>query len=176
MRAYATIYQCVRTHLSREIRLPASDDDFTELEQGAWGGLLGLHARMMRLIEADLDRTARLSHPEFEVLLRLSWAGGHRARLQYLGARAIMTRSGISRVVERLEKAGLVTREEATEDRRGAYAVLTRKGLTEFRRALKAHVALVRKSFLAHYSEAELRQMADFWRRQRDAGQSADRS
>ena len=38
--------------------MPATDDDFTEIEQGAWGGLLGLHARMMRLIEADLDATA----------------------------------------------------------------------------------------------------------------------
>jgi DNA-binding MarR family transcriptional regulator len=149
--------------------LPATDDDFSEIEQGAWGGLLGLHARMMRLIEADLDATARLTHPEFEVLLRLSWADGHRARLQDLGARAILTRSGISRVVERLERAGLVTREEAKEDRRGAYAVLTRKGLGEFRKALKAHVLLVRRHFLDLYSDAELAQMAVFWRRQRDA-------
>lgn len=148
--------------------MPTPDEDFTELEKGAWGGLLGLHARMMRAIEADLDRTARLTHPEFEVLLRLSWAEGHRARMQDLRASAIMTRSGISRVVERLEKAGLVTREEVAEDGRGANAILTRRGLAEFRRALKAHVALVRGTFLKHYSEAELTQMMDFWRRQRD--------
>lgn len=148
--------------------MPATDEDFTEIEQGAWGGLLGLHARMMRVIEADLDESARLTHPEFEVLLRLNWAEGHRARLQDLGARAIMTRSGISRVVERLEKAGLVTREEAAEDRRGSYAVLTPKGLGEFRKALAAHVALVRERFLSLYTDSELEQMATFWRRQRD--------
>jgi DNA-binding MarR family transcriptional regulator len=101
------------------------------------------------------------------VLLRLSWAEDHRLRLQDLEARAIMSRSGISRIVERLEKAGLVTREAAAEDRRGAYAVLTRKGRTEFGRALHAHVALVRRSFLCLYSERELKQMAAFWLKQK---------
>lgn len=145
----------------------ASGDDFNELEGNAWGGLLGMHARMMRAIEADLQARAGISHAEFEVLLRLSWAEGHRLRLQDLEARAIMSRSGISRIVERLEKSGLVIRETATEDRRGAYAVLTRKGQAEFAKALRAHVALVRRNFLALYSERELHQMAAFWLKQK---------
>ncbi len=149
--------------------MTANDGDFTELEIDAWGGLLGLHARMMRIIEADLARTAGISHAEFEVLLRLSWAEGHRLRLQDLDARAIMTRSGISRVVERLEKMGYLTREEAAEDRRGAYATLTRKGLSDFRKALRAHVALVRRHFLGLYTAAELTQMGEFWMRQKTA-------
>ena len=147
--------------------MSVSDGDFTDLEGNAWGGLLGMHARMMRSIEADLQERAGISHAEFEVMLRLSWAEDHRLRLQDLDARAIMSRSGISRIVERLEKSGLVNRESAPEDRRGAYAVLTRKGQAEFARALRGHVALVRRNFLGLYSERELNQMAAFWQKQK---------
>lgn len=147
--------------------MTVSDDDFTELEGNAWGGMLGMHARMMRAIEADLQTRVGISHAEFEVMLRLSWAEGQRLRLQDLDARAIMSRSGISRIVERLEKSGLVSRETAPEDRRGAYAVLTRKGQAEFAEALRGHVALVRQNFLGLYSDPELNQMADFWRKQK---------
>lgn len=141
------------------------DDDFTPLEQGAWGGLLGMYGRLVRLIEADLQEHSRLSHVEFEVLLRLSWAEDHRLRIQDLAAQSVLTRSGVSRMVERLERAGLVTREEATEDRRGAYAVLTEAGAERFRSALRAHIAFVRHNFLELFSEAELAQMAQFWQR-----------
>ena len=141
------------------------DDDFTPLEQAAWGGLLGMHGRMMHAIEADLEAHSRITHAEFEVLLRLSWAEQRRLRIQDLAARSLLTRSGISRVVERLERVGLVTREEASEDRRGAYAVLTEAGLLRLRTALRAHVAFVRSSFLGLFSETELEQMATFWQR-----------
>lgn len=141
------------------------NDKFTPLEQEAWGGLLGMHGRMMRLIDADLQTHSRISHVEFEVLLRLSWETDHRLRIQDLAARSVLTRSGISRLVERLEQAGLVAREKATEDRRGAYAVLTEAGKTHFEAALRQHVAFVRQHFLALFSEAELEQMAVFWQR-----------
>lgn len=146
--------------------------DFTELEQAAWGGLLGMYGRMFRKIDADLLARFQLTHVEFEVLLRLSWAEGRRLRIQDLAARSVLTRSGISRVVERLERAGLVTREGAAEDRRGAYAVLTESGLRHFQAALRAHVAFVREHFLSRFSQAELAQMAEFWQRV-DAAPSA---
>jgi DNA-binding MarR family transcriptional regulator len=149
----------------------AKDDDFTPLEQAAWGGLLGMHARVFREIEADLAERAGISHAEFEVLLRLSWAEGRRLRQQDLAEHSILTRSGMSRVVERLEKAGLVKREEASEDRRGSYAVLTRQGASEFRKALRGHVALVRRVFLSQFSHAELGQLAGFWERLRELPQ-----
>ncbi|MGH9157080.1 MAG: MarR family transcriptional regulator, partial [Acidimicrobiales bacterium] len=68
-------------------------------------------------------------------------------------------------VVERLERIGLVVREGATEDRRGAYAVLTPAGDVRFRAALKAHVTFVREHFLAYFTAPELEQMAAFWQR-----------
>ena len=140
-------------------------DDFTPLEQRAWGGLLGLHGRMVRWIDTDLQAHSGITHVEFEALLRLSWAEGQRLRIQDLAAQSVLTRSGMSRVVERLERAGLLTRESANEDRRGAYAVLTEAGLTRLRSALRAHVVFVRRHFLEVFSDQELEQLGMFWRR-----------
>jgi DNA-binding MarR family transcriptional regulator len=141
------------------------DDDFSPLEQDAWGGLLGMQGRLSRAIDADLREHSQITHIEFEVLLRLSWAEGRRLRIQDLAERSVLTRSGMSRAVERLERANLVTRITADEDRRGAYAILTKEGSARLRTALKAHVAFVRKNFLSHFSKAELEQMAEFWQR-----------
>ena len=141
------------------------EDDFNPLEQAAWGGLLGMYGRMARLIDADLLEHSKISHVEFEVLLRLSWDTNQRMRIQDLAARSVLTRSGVSRVVERLEKAGLVFREEASEDRRGAYAVMTEAGAARLKTALSAHVAFVRQNFIDLFSEQELEQMAGFWKR-----------
>ncbi|MGH8926356.1 MAG: MarR family winged helix-turn-helix transcriptional regulator [Acidimicrobiia bacterium] len=140
-------------------------EHFTGIEHAAWGGFLGAFGRINRLIEADLQEHSRISHVEFEVLLRLSWEKSHRLRIQDLAAQSILTRSGISRVVERLERVGLVVREGAIEDRRGAYAVLTPAGVKRFRTAMKAHLAFVREHFLVYFNDKELEQMAEFWKR-----------
>ena len=140
-------------------------DDFTPLEQAAWGGLLGMYGRLFRLIDADLQAHSQITHIEFEVLLRLTWEPDHRLRLQDLAARSVLTRSGVSRVVERLEKIGLVKRERANEDRRGAYAILTEVGAVRLKTALISHVAFVRQHFLTHFTAPELEQMGIFWQR-----------
>ncbi len=141
------------------------NDPFTPLEGAAWGGLLDVHGRLMRVIEADLQERVRISHPEFEVLLRLSWADGRRMRIQDLAAQSVLTRSGVSRLVERLERVSLVAREAAPEDRRGAYAVLTDRGAATLDEALVGHARLVRSTFLSRFTRAELATMAAFWRR-----------
>jgi DNA-binding MarR family transcriptional regulator len=141
------------------------DDDFTPLEAAAWGDLLGIYGRLIRRIDMDLQANFRITHAEFEVLLRLSWTAQHRMRIHDIAAQSLLTRSGISRLIDRLAQAGYVVREEAIEDRRGSYAVLTPAGYTHFRAALKAHVAFVRRHFLAFFTDNEQRQMAQYWRR-----------
>ncbi len=138
---------------------------FTELEGDAWGGLLGVHGRLMRLIERDLVERCGISHPEFEILLRLSWADGQRARIQDLAADSVLTRSGTSRALERLERLGLIRRETAPEDRRGNYAILLPAGGERLETALYGHVPLVRAAFLGRFTPAELEAMAGFWQR-----------
>lgn len=142
---------------------------FSASEKAAWGGLLRTHSRMDALIEEDLNSRLGISHIEFEVLLRLSFAEKRRLRIQDLAALSLLTKSGMSRAVERLVKAGFVTRETAPEDRRGAYAVLTESGLDRFRAAAEDHMTLVRRKFLSLYTDTELQQMARFWLRFEEA-------
>lgn len=138
---------------------------FNEEERVAWGGLLSTYGRMDRLIEADLQERHGISHVEFEILLRLYQNSDHRLRLQDLASGSILTRSGTSRAVERLEKQGLLSRSQAEEDRRGAYATLSEKGKLLFQEAMQGHVDLVRKQFLSALTNIELAQLAAIWHR-----------
>lgn len=138
---------------------------FTSLEHAAWTGFLVTYARVYRRVEDDLLEHARLTHVEFEALLRLSFAPERRLRMQELAARSVLTRSGVSRAVERLERAGLVRREQASEDRRGAWVVLTPSGDERFRAIAGHHMRTVRDTFLAPFSPDELERMAEGWRR-----------
>ena len=172
-----TIIKCVRTHQNACARTyltstsafvnmkPVMKGLFTKIESAAWGGLVSTHARLFRRIEDDLRRRSGITHAEFEVLLRLVRAPGSRARIQDLAAGSLLTRSGTSRLVDRLVSAGFVERAGAEEDGRGAYAVLTQEGREHFLDAARHHVALVRKTFLGHFSREELEQMATFWAR-----------
>jgi DNA-binding MarR family transcriptional regulator len=131
----------------------------------AWGQLLRVHATMMQKLEAMLQTRYQISHGEFEVLLRLSWAPDQRMRIRDLADASVLTRSGMSRLVDRLEQAGLVRRETAAEDARGAYAILTPTGRARLEAAESSNIALVREVFLSLYTPDELAQMAAFWER-----------
>ena len=144
------------------------DSWFNETEAQAWGGFLSTHGRLSRRLEENLRRTSHLSHAEYEVLLRLFVAEGRQLRLQTLASESILSHSGISRLVDRLEQAGHVERIEAEEDRRGAYAVLTEAGVQHFTEAARQHTALVHELFLSHFSTEDLTTMASFWARLAD--------
>lgn len=130
-----------------------------------WARLLSVHTVMMRRLEAMLQADYHISHGEFEVLLRLSWADQQRMRLRELADTSVITRSGMSRLIDRLEQAGLVQREAAAEDGRGANVRLTASGQERLAAAEAANIALVRTTFLSLYSAAELDQMLVFWDR-----------
>ncbi len=138
---------------------------FTETEGEAWGQLLSVYAAMMRRLDDMLQTEHNISHGEFEVLLRLSWATDNRIRLRDLADASVLTRSGMSRLVDRLQQAGLAARETAAEDARGAYAVLTSKGKERLDAAEHNNITLVRRYFLSLYSEEELQMMGGFWSR-----------
>ena len=111
--------------------------EFSQLEREAWGGFLSAYAFIYRIVEEDLQSHSQVTHVEFEILLRLSWAENQRMRIQDLAAQSLLTRSGVSRAISRLEEAGLVAREEASEDRRGSYAMLTKEGAKRFQNAIQ---------------------------------------
>lgn len=140
-------------------------DLFTKEERAAWGGLIVTQSRLFAAIEEDLRRHHGITHTEFEVLLRLWTSEGGRMRIQELADRSLLTRSGTSRAVDRLVRAGHLAREGAAEDGRGAYAVLTPSGRAHFEVAAEAHTALVRRMFLSHLDADDLAALAAIWRK-----------
>ena len=94
----------------------------------AWGAFFVAHALAIRQIEESLSKKTLLSLDEYDVLLGISRAEGGKIRYSALASATVFTRSGITRVVRRLEDRGLIERLECPEDRRGAFATLTQKG------------------------------------------------
>lgn len=138
---------------------------FTRRERSAWGGFLSAYSLLYRSVEVNLKANASISHVEYEVLLRLELAPDRRMLIQGLTDAAILSQSGMSRVIDRLERAGLVAKEQAVEDRRNAHVRLTAAGRDRFEEALAAHVPHVRSIFLSRFSGEELDQLAEFWSR-----------
>jgi DNA-binding MarR family transcriptional regulator len=119
----------------------------------------------VRCLDAELRQMHGLALSSYEVLLHLSWAPGYRMRMGELAESVLLTLSGVTRLVGRLEGEGLVLREPCPEDRRGAYAILTVAGLDRLSEARPTHLSGVRRLFLEHFDEEELKTMAQYWGR-----------
>jgi DNA-binding MarR family transcriptional regulator len=107
----------------------------TDDQIAAWRSLVEAHARISVLIEADLVAEHRLPLVEYEVLVQLLDAPDQRLRMTELAERVLLSRSGLTRLVDRMEREGLVLRALCTEDGRGTYAVLTPSGTQRLRAA-----------------------------------------
>jgi DNA-binding MarR family transcriptional regulator len=135
------------------------------LELAAWRGLLRAHARLVRALDADLEASHGITLTAYEVLLLLHEAPGRRLRMSDLAESALLSQSGMTRLVDRLVGQGLVERVPCEDDRRGLFAHLTPAGLQLFRRARSTHLAGVRERFLRHFSAAELGALGEQWER-----------
>ena len=125
----------------------------------------GLKAIFERRLEADVGLPVQW----FEVLLRLARTPGHRLRMSELAAQSSVTPSGLTRVVDRLCDAGLVTRQSCPEDRRSWYAVLTPEGLERIETAVPVHLAHIEEVVASILSPAEMDELAVLMRKLRDA-------
>jgi DNA-binding MarR family transcriptional regulator len=134
-------------------------------ELAAWGGLLRAHARLTKALDVDLVSAHGLPLTSYEVLLRLADSPDGRLRMSELAESVLLSRSGLTRLVDRLERQDLLRRESCPSDRRGAYAVITQRGRELFDRARSTHLDGVRRRFLDHLSEDELRSLGELWRR-----------
>lgn len=143
--------------------------EFTEAERAAWGGFLRAFSTLDQAIDEDLRVRDGLRHTEFEVLLRLRVAPGHRLRVADLAKDSILTRSGTSRLVDRLSRAGLLAREPDPQDGRVLYAVLTDAGRDTFDKIRDRHVAFVRERFHSRLSDEELAVLGRVWVKLNDA-------
>jgi len=123
-------------------------------EQAAWRSYL----RAVRLLDDELRRGLErhdLSHPEYEILVRLSERPDHVMRMSELASGVVSSRSRLTHTVARLERAGIVERRASTCDRRGVECVLTPQGMAVLQAAAHTHVEQVRSLLLDAMSREE---------------------
>jgi len=132
-------------------------------ELAAWRGLLVTHSRVIAALDEELEREHGLPLGSYEVLLLLSDAPDHSLRMGALADGLLLSRSGLTRLVDRLASRGLVERHSCPDDRRGTYARLTPAGLELFERAQPTHLRGVRERFLGHLDERDLERLAGIW-------------
>jgi DNA-binding MarR family transcriptional regulator len=136
-----------------------------ERELRAWRGMLRIHATLTKALDAELEAAHGLPLSSYEVLLHLDDAEGQRMRMSDLAAMVILSRSGLTRLVDRLEREGLIARESCPSDARGSFATLTAAGRRKLTAARATHLAGVRSMFLDHFSADELELLGSAWER-----------
>src|SRR3954470_10238887 len=136
-----------------------------EVELGAWVGFLRAHHTLVAELDDELRRAHGLPLTSFDVLAQLDNAPEHQLRMSELADAVLLSRSGLTRLVERLQSKVLIERRECTEDARGAFAVLTGEGEAVLDNARTTHLAGVRERFLERFDEEELRSLGALWRR-----------
>lgn len=131
-------------------RLPTA----TELD--TWRTFLRAHARLTRVLETELEAEHPISLGAYDVLVQLAEAPDRRLRMAELADAVLLSRSGVTRLVDRLEVAGMVTRERFANDGRGVVAIITTKGIDTLRAAARTHLAGVVRHFVEHMAQPEL--------------------
>jgi DNA-binding MarR family transcriptional regulator len=134
--------------ISESIRL-----DGVALE--AWRSFLQSHATILRGLDAELVADHGMTARDYEVLLYLAQAADRKLPMSALAESTMLTRSGITRLVDGLVQSGLVERVACSNDARVSYARLTDDGYEKLREAGASHVASIHRLFLEHFSEAE---------------------
>jgi len=128
-----------------------------EFHLAAWRAFLNAHAAVTDHIEREMDESGVLPLGSYDVLVPLLEAPDNRLRLHELASHVVLNRSTLTRVVDRLEAAGLLVRERVEADRRGAYAVLTEQGRDALRRAWPVYARGIQEHFARHLSDDEVR-------------------
>ena len=126
---------------------------------GAWRAFLLAHARVMRTLERELQDEQDLALTDYDVLVQLATADERRLRMSDLADRLLLSRSGATRLVDRLVAGGLVERVTCESDRRGQWAMLTDDGMTRLRDATPTHLRGVAEHFVDRLDPGQLREL-----------------
>jgi DNA-binding MarR family transcriptional regulator len=130
---------------------PVSDEALA-----VWADFLRFHATVTDILGRELAERGGIPLTWFDVLLQLNAAPGGRLRMQDLASAVVLSKSGLTRVVDRLADAGLVVRTTCPSDRRGTFAEITADGRSALRRARPVHLQGVAEHFAAHLDPREL--------------------
>ena len=136
-----------------------------DLELRVWSGFMRAHACLVKALDSALESRHGLALSSYQVLRQLGGAERGRMRMCDLADTIMLSRSGLTRLVDRLEREGLLQRVSCSHDARGAYAVVTEAGRERLRSARETHRATVRAEFLDHFSPHELQDLASYWER-----------
>jgi DNA-binding MarR family transcriptional regulator len=139
--------------------------NFTDVELDAWRGFLRTHSTLVRELDEELTARHGLPLSSYDVLIQLDETPDGRLRMSQLADAVLLSRSGLSRLVTRLESQGLLERTDCPNDARGAFAAITGKGRERLAEARTTHRAGVRERFLDRLGEREQRQLAKAWSR-----------
>ena len=131
----------------------------------AWRGMLRAHSELTRELDAELAREHKLPLSSYEVLLFLGDSEEGRMRMSELADSVLLSRSGLTRLVDRLERDGLLKRERCSSDARGLFAEITPKGRRVFAGARQTHLDGVRRLFLDRFTRDELRTLGALWQK-----------
>src|SRR5690349_11800132 len=126
----------------------------------AWAALLRAHAALVPRLDEALQQAVGMPLSWYDVLLELATAPDRRLRMSELGERVVLSRSRVSRIVDALAAAGLVSREENPHDGRSAFACLTKEGLARYRQAAPHYLGAIDEQFGNALTETELRHVA----------------
>jgi DNA-binding MarR family transcriptional regulator len=136
----------------------------TDLELAAWRSFIKSYGRIIESIEHDLAEHGRVPLTSYDVLIALFEAPEHKLRLGDLTQKVVITKSGVTRLLDRLEREGLVVREKSGEDRRGTYAKLTSEGELQLRKAWPVYAQGIKKYFAANLSEEQINHLIQAFR------------
>jgi DNA-binding MarR family transcriptional regulator len=121
-----------------------------------WRTFITAHATVIDLIEHELAEAKQLPLSSYDVLLALVEAPNRRLRMHELAQAVVLSRSGLTRLVDRLEQEGLLRRDRTGSDRRATYAVLTLKGFRAFRHAWPIYAQGIVKHFIHYLTDEEM--------------------
>ena len=130
-----------------------------------WQTFITTYATIIDLIEHELAEAKQLPLSSYDVLLALVEAPNRRLRMHELAHAVVLSRSGLTRLVDRLEQEGLLKRDRTGSDRRATYAVLTLKGFRAFRHAWPVYAQGIAKHFAQHLTEQEMAMLSQLLER-----------
>jgi DNA-binding MarR family transcriptional regulator len=131
----------------------------------AWRSYLQSHASILRVLDAELVAEHGITSRDYEVLLYLAQSPDRKLPMSALSERTMLTRSGITRLIDGLVDAGWIERVGCTKDARVSYAALTDAGYEKLRKAGCSHIASVRRLFLEQFTPEEIEQLASLLNR-----------
>jgi len=125
--------------------------------------MLRVHSALTKALDADLEAAHGLALSSYEVLIYLEDAPGRRLRMHDLAESVLLSRSGLTRLVDRMERDGLIARESCPEDARGSFAKLTPEGLRRLKEVQSTHRFGIRALFLDRLSPEDLDALGEIW-------------